>query len=347
MKLALATLAKRGWWPFLIAGSVAILILILWKVPEWHVEQVIGPAGRRHPDFPRLADEYRKTLAQILGGVFLLYGLYLTWRRTRATEEGQITERFTRAIDQLGAVNEKGEKKLEIRLGGIYALERIARDSRKDHWQVMEILTAYVRENARWEENPSRDREGAVLTPASATGSQPEAGATEAAQPTKPTTDIQAILTILGRRKWEYDREDQSLNLAGVDIRGANLWGAHLDGASLQEAHLDGAFLQKAHLEGAFLLRAHLERAILGGAHLEGAFLVRAHLEGADLSGAHLEGAFLFEAHLERADLTDATGLREGQIHSAHIDARTILPDYLKPKKEEPESEPRPRGSGG
>ena len=89
-------------------------------------------------------------------------GIYFTWRnlsQTREstertlwlTEQGQITERFTRAIDQLGAATDNGEPKLEIRLGGIYALERIARDSpERDYSTVMEVLTAYVRENAKW-----------------------------------------------------------------------------------------------------------------------------------------------------------------------------------------------------
>ena len=60
------------------------------------------------------------------------------------------TERFTRAIDQLGATDDKeGEPKLEIRLGAIYALERIARDSpERDYATIMEVLTAYVRDNA-------------------------------------------------------------------------------------------------------------------------------------------------------------------------------------------------------
>src|SRR5215204_5738600 len=48
----------------------------------------------------------------------------------RLTEQGQITERFTRAIEQLGATDETSNKpRLELRLGGIYALERIAKDS--------------------------------------------------------------------------------------------------------------------------------------------------------------------------------------------------------------------------
>jgi hypothetical protein len=52
--------------------------------------------------------------------------------------EGQITDRFTKAIAQLG---EQGPEKLAVRLGGIYALERIARDSERDHWPMMEVLT--------------------------------------------------------------------------------------------------------------------------------------------------------------------------------------------------------------
>jgi hypothetical protein len=62
----------------------------------------------------------------------------------RAYRTGQITERFTKAIEQLGEEDEDGEPRLEIRLGGIYALERIARDSVQDYGQIMEILTAYT-----------------------------------------------------------------------------------------------------------------------------------------------------------------------------------------------------------
>ena len=36
----------------------------------------------------------------------------------------------------------------EVRIGAIYALERIAQDSLRDHVPIMEILTAYIRQNA-------------------------------------------------------------------------------------------------------------------------------------------------------------------------------------------------------
>lgn len=77
-------------------------------------------------------------MAQIFGGVAIAIGIYYTWGYLTTAREGQITERFTRAVDQLG------NDKLEIRLGGIHALERIADESNRDYWPIMEILTAYI-----------------------------------------------------------------------------------------------------------------------------------------------------------------------------------------------------------
>jgi hypothetical protein len=95
----------------------------------------------------KLESDARTAVIQALGGAALLIGLYSTSKTLRTTQEGQITDRFTKAINQLG---ETGPAKLAIRLGGIYALERIARESERDHWPIMEILTAYVREHAPW-----------------------------------------------------------------------------------------------------------------------------------------------------------------------------------------------------
>src|SRR5215213_1900690 len=136
-----------------------------------------------------------------LAGAVGLVGLFFTWRSLRQaresqaltqentqrtlelTEQGQITERFTRAIDQLGATDETtGKPRLEIRLGGIYALERIAWDSpERDYSTVMEVLTAYVRENASTSNEATTEPEEAPL------------------EPRPPTADIQAILDVLRR----------------------------------------------------------------------------------------------------------------------------------------------------
>ena len=184
------------------------------------------------------------TIVKIITGLLVLVGMYWTMRRVRAAEktvgvveEGHITERFTRAIQQLG------DDKMAIRLGGIYALERIAKDSEKDQGPVMEVLTAYVRENApRQEEDPQ--------TP-----------------PTPPPTDIQAILTVIGRRKTtEIKSPDDFLDLRLTHLVGVRLFGANLSGLDLAGANLSGAILPEVNLSMAILFQANLSMAQLIGA---------------------------------------------------------------------------------
>jgi hypothetical protein len=294
-------------------GLFILFILSLWKLPAW---QVTG-ATLTDKERLELMDKARGTLAQIWAGVGIALGLYFTWRRIAAAErtvhvaeEGQITERFTRAIDQLGATDEHGRKRLELRLGGIYALERIARDSEKDYWPIMEVLTAYVREHASWKKESSPSPQDLPQDSEEPASEEDNSQQRDLQSRPRLDTDIQAILTVIGRRTRRYGQgEDQRLDLRGTDLRGANLIGAHLERAILSDAHL----------EGADLIGAHLERANLNDAHLEGAILIGAHLEGANLNGTHLEGA----------NLSDAHGLTRGELAYAYTDENTLLPDYL------------------
>jgi uncharacterized protein YjbI with pentapeptide repeats len=311
---------KRSTW--IIIGAAAIIsIVLLWTIPE--VQGRYFSPGVPQSDLPALVNEYRRTMAQVLGGVALLVGLYLTWRRIAATErtveisqEGQITERFTRAIEQLG------HEKIEIRLGGIYALERIARDSEKDHWPIIEVLTTYIRDNS-----PVTRMEGV-------------------------SSDIQAILTVLGRRTRSYgkgephplDLHNTSLkesrligaslehcDLSNTDLQTANLHGANLGHANLRNAKLTEADLgsvilvdadiSEAELVNANLQNASLANAALRAADLEGAVLAGTDLTGAELQWANLSGAYLPEANLEgtsfRGAILTATGLEASNVKKA------------------------------
>lgn len=251
----------------------------------------------------------RKTLILFLGGALLLAGFYVTLRELRATLELQLADRFAQAVDQLGKENP------EIRLGGIYSLERIAERSEKFYWPAMDILAVYLRERAQWEDPPP----------------------TAAAQPIpKLAADIQAALTVLGRRARTYKNgEAQRLDLRRLDLRRANLSDAHLEGAILSGAHLEDANLAGAHLEETIFRGAHLERASFAGAHLEKAFLGNARMDGAILQEArmvqvYLNGARLEGANLLGADLTNVIGLDWEQLKTASRDNRTRFPDYLR-----------------
>lgn len=239
--------------------------------------------------------------------------------QTRADQQRRITDTFSKAVEQLAS------EKVEVRLGGIYTLERLAGElpiNRRVaegqgadpvselYWTVMETLTAFVRERARWKEPDTAPAMPAQPDPPDEI--QPKA---------RPATDIAAILEVILRRPGAgRERETAQpwrLNLSGTDLRGADLTGAHLERAILTGAHLEGADLREAHLEGADLGGARLEGADLSRAHLNGrTYLSWAHFEGAELGWTHLEGADLREAQLQDVDLTDTFG-----------DAKTCLPE--------------------
>jgi uncharacterized protein YjbI with pentapeptide repeats len=249
--------------------------------------------------------------------------------QTRADRERRITESFAKAVEQLGS-----DKQIATRLGGIYTLERIAGESEREYWPIMETLTAFVRERAS---RPSRGAQNiAGEAPDENTTAEPPKAGLPGRPPLRPATDIQAVLTVLGRRdktapkQFQEERAaERRLDLVATDLRGAHLSGAHLEGAIfweahlehaiLWDAHLEGADLSDAHLRGAQLWRAHLEHAILWDAHLDkDAILDDAHLQSAQLWRAHLEGARFSEAHLEGATFYDAH-LEGATFHGAHV----------------------------
>jgi hypothetical protein len=237
-----------------------LVVLALWLLPRWQAARSQGlTAGNR---FDR-ENEARKTLAQIIGGVFVLAGLYSSLQtfslqqHTLSLQQhtfdlqraGQITDRFTKAIDQLGAVETGPDGKpkinLEVRLGGIYALERIARDSPTDHWTIMEVLSTYVRENSP-----------ATINAGKSSGGHPSQRITtppEVAREQHLRADIQAILKVVGRRTIHYDPAGLQVDLTNANLNGAHLYGAHLERALFDGAHLERARFDGAHLEGAYI----------------------------------------------------------------------------------------------
>ena len=149
-----------------------------------------------------------------------------------------MTDRYTKAIEQLGS------DKLDVRIGGIYALERIARDSAKDHPTVMEVLTAFIREHSHepWpppDHRASRsrnDRPGPTSRPPS-----PWSGAGMQSATSSLIDLAGADLTGANLAA----RTSAARTSTGADLTGANLTGADLTGANLAGADLTGADLDQ------------------------------------------------------------------------------------------------------
>lgn len=67
----------------------------------------------------------------------------------KISEQQQITDRFGKAVEQLGQEDQPGQARLSIRLGGIYALQRLMFDSPRDEPTIIEVLCAFVRSHAQ------------------------------------------------------------------------------------------------------------------------------------------------------------------------------------------------------
>jgi hypothetical protein len=285
---------------FLLAIAVAlflglILASLLW-LPDVIVRLDLDP---RAPEPLTQADgltahnDVREVLLQGVGGLALLLGVaagaWATLRQIQVSQEGQITERFTRAIEQLGSTE------VDVRIGGLYALQRIAEDAPVERGPIIEVLSAYVRNRNPWPPAAGPDDNG------------PDVAHLRVRAP-----DVQTAMNVLGHAADWHGDGAAGIQLGAVDLRRAYLIRAELPGAYLHGAQLDGAWLRGGRLAGINLHQASLRSALLRDADLTEADLRRADLRGAMLEGADLRGARLDGARLDGARVSDSTRFPEG-----------------------------------
>ncbi|HWM64883.1 MAG TPA: pentapeptide repeat-containing protein [Solirubrobacterales bacterium] len=284
----------------------ALLALI---VPTWVIPGDDLSANQRL----ERESELRGTLLQAVAGLVVAVGaMFAAWNvilnreATRLAERGQVTERFTKAVEQLA------DQRIAIRLGGIYALRRLAADSSDDATTVTEVLSAFVRANADARE--------------------PDGGGVDALG-----DDLLAALSVLAvnRENTEARPDLCEIDLSGRDLSNFDL--AHFD---LGRANLRSSTLIGADLEGADLSLADLRGADLSGASLALANLREADLTDANLTQASLDGATMGKARmagtrLGRTDLSRIEDLMPDIGLSLH-DNSTIWPEGFKPYRAPP-----------
>jgi hypothetical protein len=231
----------NGWTLIAIAIDAALVLVagiwwLWWRLPRRQVArlsiQIPDPKARADAE-----DNFRKTVGQALGGAAVLIGAgaaYLQFSQQQQTATQQIVAQQKIASDQIAAQQQAAEvsrkvsqdllisnqvakgfeqlagKEMSMRLGGIYGLEGVMNTSEQYHQPVLEALCAFVRD--------------------STIGKPEEKG---------PATDIQAALTVIGRRT---DGRG-NVNLAGSNIPHAPLTHANLIGANLSDADLTYADL--------------------------------------------------------------------------------------------------------
>jgi uncharacterized protein YjbI with pentapeptide repeats len=244
-------------------------------------------------DRTKIQNEAYVTILQAIGGIVVGITAYVGYQNLKvgektlkATLDKQVTESFSKAIEQLG-----NKEAIDVCLGGIYTLEQIAIDSStKYHWTVVNILSAFIRGKCSISKIPP---------------DQP---------PVEVNEDIQAALTVIGRRATAEDPKGKRIDLRNLNLVGVDIQFANLDRADLRGANFRGAKLNHAHLHNAKLHKIKLDNADLTAADL-----TAAELNGADfrniqhLKDANLRGAILNNAHLNDVNLSvckDLTGVK-------------------------------------
>jgi len=233
----------------------------------------------------------------LLGAPFLIWNTVIKQKALNFQKEGHITDRISKAVEQLGAektvkrqrINEAGKRvyekdalgnpdftkpvseevtvpNIEVRLGGVFSLERIAQDSvsydkGRDHIRVMEILCAYVRENAR--------ALNLVPTP-------------DNFEIKKPRLDVQKSIDTIKRRTVQGKVLETNARYR-LDLSETNF-----DGCDLSSGDFTAAIFWRSRFEG-----ANLEKAKLTGAQMSGCLLNFVRWHDAELTGTSMDQCIL------------------------------------------------------
>ena len=215
-----------------------------------------------------------------------------------------------------------------VRLGGIYALQRLYEEDPDQYYlQIMDLFCAFIRLPARPE-----NAEGRL-------NSNPYGWQLE------PREDINPIVDIIRNRAARFialeKKGNFTLKLHQSELPRANFINADLAHAMIRDTNLFAAFFEKADLSRTTLTRSNLSQAHLREARLSSAILWRVNLAGAELWGADLTGALLNVANLSGAEFvcTDpqsgrrmpSVGLTQEQLDVARADPNNppILEEIL------------------
>lgn len=292
------------------------------------------------------------TTIAALGALWFTSQSILTGNQQHAlAQQVAVTDRFQKAVEQLTS------ESVDVRLSGIYMLERLAKDSPADHSTVFEVLAAFVRTHSiaseceKWEGTENLETTSLLdLIP----------------------VDIQAVMTVIGRRDTSREAEGEFIDLshtclAGLDMSSADLAGVLFHGTKLMVANLVGADLAGAKFAGADLTGADFSEADLTGVNFNNAklfgarfgtsapvisqawgvpvrapaILAHADFTGADLTGADFGDVDLTTAKFEsKVSLGSGTFVRAATLEGISYTDQTRWPQHFKPPERNPYGTP-------
>ena len=227
-------------------------------------------------------------------------------RQVETSERGLLNERYQKGAEMLGS------ELLFVRLGGIYALQRLAEEHAEQyHVQIMRLFCTFVRHSTKHKDDTAKST--GPLKPGPLTLLDPQ-GLALGFEPVDPIGDI---VNKISSTQFDRIREDVEAAMRAIGTR---------SDADIALEKKEGF---KPNLNGARLLYLNLSEAVLTheAAFDSSAQLITANLSytdlsnvnlcGADLSGVNLFEAMLYGANLSETNLRYATGLTQKKLDQA------------------------------
>ncbi|MEM8640654.1 MAG: pentapeptide repeat-containing protein [Cyanobacteria bacterium P01_G01_bin.54] len=307
---------------FLWIGSIAfslVLFSFIWFLPELFVEfipelDVFEDVTEDKQERIEKIDSNREYLLGILqsfAGLTFIATVVIAWRNYKLTEDKNVTERLSKAGEMLA-----DEDKLDVRLVGIYLLDRLIKDSKEDSLAIIKILITFVKRKSEGSDKSDFKEE---LSP-----------------------DIQSALTVIGISLHKIKNEEvidlggsnfpkarlQNTNFSNSDFNYVNLREAKLQNANFSDSDLRYVNFQVANLESTTfedsdLSHSTFEKAILINTSFSKSNLSYANFQRATLQNINLEQSILF-----KSDFSDAIVLDISDFDKSLI-CQTTLPKSL------------------
>ena len=328
---------SRGRWFGACVGVLAFLILLAVLATGMLVLARLFLASLGIPllvgdDSSESVRNFGLLLTTLFAAPFLVWRSIIAHKQALVAEQGHITDRVNQAVDGLGATrtmrrqrlrasgrlayerDENGEPdfskpifeeitepNLEVRIGSIFALVRIAEDSLRDHVQVMEILCTYIRENSR-----SRSHGASADALVDTSDDEPDFNSSLRA-------DLQTALSVIARRSPERVKYEASLrppyqlDLSNSVLNGAVVFDGRFGPVKLDRVTARNASLRFCDFRGARFYQCDFENA---------------DLEFSTLINASVAGSIFRDAELSNCDFSQSEGAHGGISGGSFIRAR-------------------------
>lgn len=324
-------IARIGNWfrknPIAGIGVLFLLVFLGWFVDRWLADSEIFSAFFWESRGPEGIRNLVWAMATVFAGAAGLYGLLLAGRRTAAldrqaqvahdhrvlAEQGQITDRFTKVVEQLGSENQG------VRVGAVYALERLSQDSPRDFNVIVETLAAFVRQtsvNTLGKHDDCVDIGAAVGVLARAIPSH-----SSFRSPDSPSQLNLSKANLAAVALRSHDLSGFNLTLA--DFSRCNLSDVSLRSCSLEKAKFTSSTMSNVSFAGADAWDINLEGSLIHSCDFSSAYCWRANFSGATISASRFVESNFEATIFSRSELWeinfDKAELRNAEFKDAYI----------------------------